>query len=290
MVLLDLDAPQGMLPFVRPPPQAPQRPRNLLIDNLNLSDLRSPYAVHKMYQSRGTSILPEASSCPVPYASFSTINAGRKFQSGERPASTGSLLPSTMNAKAAASSILDSWKLHASVDLGIDDNMLPSRQDAPPIVATTNVSPALSRRPGRAVCEGDGQVGPLRFSAPEWWTAPVNVQAAANHFDAQYQKHVVRCKRVLLASSQDKTSMSKASALGYANIELRRTRYVAPNMQPHTDGVTLRLRQRKQQQHVVVAKPKFDLRKSIWAPRVQWSDARDLLDGTEVARDRKSVV
>ena len=106
------------------------------------------------------------------------------------------------------------------------------------------------------------------------------VRTASSTFSAQHWKSYQRGHGALLGLAADSDSGLSQADFSIALGDMSRGRAFLPPAPPEGDG-GLPWRRHKDAPLVPTKRP-FDVLRSIWGPRVQWSDAKDLYDTEEV--------
>jgi len=130
--------------------------------------------------------------------------------------------------------------------------------------------------------------------APEWWPVPERVLVAADSFDLKYRTNVARAERIYyFLEHHHSTAEECDQAFDSAWMDVNATRYFEPEraqQQAPRPGTSKKPQKPRYLPRGGTAAPvavnKFDVMKSIWAPRAKWADSKSVYDTDEVIAQR----
>ena len=171
----------------------------------------------------------------------------------------------------------------------------PSAPPPPKLQHASSRQPIPPHIPGRGDPEAAGfyatldSLHSLKQQGPAWWKLPERVADAADKFDKLHRESTGRAERFTKVLSRGGAECEQGGKLSLAHgssmFTLRTNRYVEPYVRQKAVVYSGGMRKQK-----AAAGPKWDLYKSIWAPRAKWADSKDVWDTVEVRRKRFALL
>jgi len=177
-----------------------------------------------------------------------------------------------------------SWKMLREFKDGLTVlNVMPVDEDGdgiPDLPSKSRRERSGKPRAGKSDGSGYDRNYKTVSTAPAWWQVPEPATEAADAFDRRHNgRYALGDKMMLEMRAAPRESLELR--FHAVTFEIRTNRYFVPEVPAVTTAIIGKRR---------AIKPKpWDIRKSIWAPREHWCDAKDFYDTEEVEGRRFGV-